>query len=125
MKLKSLLCLFCAALVSLPAAAGERGPLAVVVDGVVVRPASLAVTILGSGLFLVTLPFSIPSKSTGKTADTLISYPARMTFTRPLGDLDALVGPAWASQDSRTDTSDDSKFSEVPEESPVDAKTTR
>jgi hypothetical protein len=124
MKSKLLLCVCCAALVSFPSVAGERGPLAVVVDAVVVRPASLAVTILGSGLFLATLPFSIPSKSTGKTADTLVSYPARMTFTRPLGDLDALVGPEWA-EDTTPQTSDDSKFSELPETGPVEAETTR
>jgi hypothetical protein len=66
------------------------GPLAVVTDTVVVRPACFVVTVFGSVFFVVSLPVSATSKSIKKTANTMVVSPAKATFTRPLGDLDAL-----------------------------------
>jgi hypothetical protein len=34
---------------------------------------------------------AVLSKSVKKTADTLIAKPAKATFTRPIGDMDALL----------------------------------
>jgi hypothetical protein len=82
-----------------PAAAGEpNGPLAVVADAVVVRPACLVATVLGAAVFVVALPVAATSKSVKKTAHTLVVKPAKATFTRPLGDLDALE---WSSQQAK------------------------
>jgi hypothetical protein len=67
-------------------AADDDGALAVAADVVLVRPACLAATAVGSALFVVALPFAALSKSVKRTADTLVGKPARATFTRPVGD---------------------------------------
>ena len=72
-------------------AADNSGPLAVAADAIVVRPACLVATVLGSAVFVVALPWAAASKSIKKTADTLVVKPANATFTRALGDVDALM----------------------------------
>jgi hypothetical protein len=57
----------------------------VAVDAIIGRPLGLATTIAGAGVFLVTLPFSLPSDSTGEAAWGLAGRPAGWTFVRPLG----------------------------------------
>ena len=74
-----------------PAQATRDGSsLAVTADVLLARPACLVATIIGSALFVVSLPASIPSKSVKKTAHTLVVTPAKATFTRPLGELSSL-----------------------------------
>jgi len=73
------------------AQADEGGAGAMVADAVLVRPACLAATAVGSAFFVVTLPIALISKSVKKTAKVLVVKPARATFTRPLGDMDALT----------------------------------
>ncbi len=63
----------------------------IAVDAVVVRPLCLVATVIGSALFVVSLPFAAPSKSVHRAAHALVVQPARTTFTRPLGDLDDLT----------------------------------
>lgn len=63
---------------------------AVAADVVVVRPVSFAATIIGTALFLVALPVAAISKSTSETAEALVVRPARMTFSRPLGELSTM-----------------------------------
>jgi hypothetical protein len=71
--------------------AGENGgPMETAADALVVRPACLVATVVGSAVFVVALPAALLSKSVKKTADTLVVKPANATFTRPLGDMDAL-----------------------------------
>jgi hypothetical protein len=62
----------------------------VVADVVVVRPLCLAMTALGAAFFVVSLPVAAIAKSVKSSAHTLVIKPAQATFTRPLGDLDAL-----------------------------------
>jgi hypothetical protein len=62
----------------------------VAADALVVRPACLVATVVGSAVFLVALPVAAISKSVKKTADALVVKPANATFTRPMGDMDAL-----------------------------------
>jgi len=62
-----------------------------VVDVAVARPISLAMTIVGSVLFAVSLPFSAASGTTGKAAKKLVAGPAKDTFSRPLGDLEEFM----------------------------------
>ena len=69
----------------------HSGPLTVATDAVVIRPACFVATVLGSAMFVVALPVAVLSKSVKKTADTLIAKPAKATFTRPIGDMDALL----------------------------------
>ncbi|HYR58590.1 MAG TPA: hypothetical protein VEO95_08180 [Chthoniobacteraceae bacterium] len=63
---------------------------AVAVDLVVARPCWLVATVVGTGLFIVSLPVAAMSKSVNKTARTLVAKPAQATFTRPLGDFSTL-----------------------------------
>jgi len=57
-------------------------------DVLIVRPVTLVGTLLGTALFVVALPFSIPSGSVKMTAKKLIVEPFKFTFTRPLGKFD-------------------------------------
>jgi len=50
------------------------------------RPLGVAAGIVGTGLFIVSLPFTIPTKSTDKAAKMLISDPFRFSFSRPFPD---------------------------------------
>jgi hypothetical protein len=49
--------------------------------------------VLGSVAFVVTLPFSIPTKSVDKAAQKLVVDPARYTFVRPLGQIESARPP--------------------------------
>jgi len=40
-------------------------------------------------VFVITLPFSIPTKSVDKAAQKLIVDPAKYTFVRPLGQIES------------------------------------
>jgi hypothetical protein len=59
-------------------------------DALVVRPACFVATAVGSVVFVVALPWAAISKSVKRTANTLVVKPANATFTRPLGDMEAL-----------------------------------
>jgi hypothetical protein len=59
-------------------------------DAVLARPLCLAVTIMGSALFVATLPVTLLSRSTTRAANVLVEKPAHATFRRKLGDLSAL-----------------------------------
>jgi hypothetical protein len=57
----------------------------VAADAIIGRPLGLATTIAGTGVFLVTLPFSLTSESTAEAAWGLAGRPGAWTFVRPLG----------------------------------------
>jgi len=57
----------------------------VAADAILGRPLGLVTTIAGTGVFLVTLPFSLPSESTAEAAWGLVGRPGGWTFVRPLG----------------------------------------
>jgi hypothetical protein len=63
---------------------------AAIADVTIVRPGCFIATVIGSALFVVALPFAAMSKSVKSTANTLVVKPAKATFTRPVGDMDAL-----------------------------------
>ncbi len=69
----------------------DRSFEAVAGDVLVVRPLSFVATVLGSALFVLSLPVAAISKSTPETAEALVMRPARATFTRPMGELSSLV----------------------------------
>lgn len=66
---------------------------AMVVDAAIVRPLSLVATVLGAGVFLVALPFSLTGMNTDKADQRLVVEPLRYTFQRPLGDFEAQRAP--------------------------------
>jgi hypothetical protein len=74
-----------------PAFASSVDPAAIVVDTLAVRPACLVATVCCSAAFVISLPWALMSKSTKRAANSLLVGPAQATFTRPLGDFDALV----------------------------------
>ena len=82
---------FCLAAANSTFAGTRADPAMVVADAIVVRPACFVATIVGSVFFVVSLPIAVASKSVHQTSDALVVGPAKATFTRPLGDLEALV----------------------------------
>jgi hypothetical protein len=57
-------------------------------DGLIARPLGLVASVLGAAVFVVTLPFTLPSKSVNSAARELVAVPAQYTFKRPLGQFD-------------------------------------
>ena len=53
-----------------------------------VRVLSLGLTVLSATLFVIALPFTLASDSTGAAWDALVVDPFEFTFTRPLGQFD-------------------------------------
>ena len=63
----------------------EPSAFAMTGDLVVLRPALVVVTLVGSAVFLVSLPFSAAGGNVREAADTLVVGPAKATFVRCLG----------------------------------------
>jgi hypothetical protein len=85
----------CMVLSAVPAFAVEpKDGMGVAADVLFVRPVSLAAALVGTAMFFVALPFSIPSGSVEKSGKLLVSEPFEYTFARPLGDFDYKVGTA-------------------------------
>lgn len=61
----------------------------VAADLLFVRPVAFCSIIVGSGIFVVSLPFTIPTKNLGQAWRKLVVAPAKYTFIKPLGQLDA------------------------------------
>lgn len=55
-------------------------------DALVVRPVSLVGTLLGSVVFVASLPFSAIGGNVGQAGHRLVVEPGAFTFDRPLGD---------------------------------------
>jgi hypothetical protein len=68
----------------------EPSTAAVVGDLVLVRPVGVVSMVVGSALFVGTLPFSVwgGKKDIGRTADKLVVEPTLFTFDRPVGEFD-------------------------------------
>lgn len=65
----------------------EEDPSALAMTGdlILVRPTMFVVTVLGAGLWLVSLPFSLAGGNAKQAGDTLVAQPAMNTFVRCLG----------------------------------------
>jgi len=55
-------------------------------DLAIARPLSVAMGVIGSGVFIVTLPFTIPTKSTNAAAKMFITRPFKFAFVREFPD---------------------------------------
>jgi hypothetical protein len=99
MKMKTRILTFGCVLALLIAAAPQSSAMedgsaeAIAADLLVVRPACLVMTIIGSALFVVALPVTLISKSTRPTAQALVVQPARVTFVRPVGNMSEIETP--------------------------------
>ncbi len=78
----------CLSVSSAALAEEKTGPSAeeMVFDVVIVRPLSIVSTAAGAALFVVGLPFTIPSGTIGVAAKKLIADPFIFTFGRPVGE---------------------------------------
>lgn len=63
----------------------DPSAMAMTADLIIVRPAMLTFTILGSAVWLVALPFTAAGGNIKQSADTLVVGPAKNTFVRCLG----------------------------------------
>ena len=65
----------------------ERGPNALYMgaDILIARPVLLAMTAVGTALYVVSLPFSLMGGNAGEAGRVMVVGPARATFTRCLG----------------------------------------
>ena len=68
-----------------PMALDRPSAAAMTADAVLARPVLLALTAAGTGLFVLTLPFSALGGNTGEAAKMLVVGPAKSTFLRCLG----------------------------------------
>lgn len=60
-------------------------PVDAAADLVVLRPAGIAGTAIGTGAFLASLPVTYVNGTSRQTAEDLVMKPFRFTFQRPLG----------------------------------------
>jgi len=58
-----------------------------VFDFFLVRPLGIAVTAVGTAVFIVSLPFSASGGNVKEAFCKMIAEPAQFTFARPLGNL--------------------------------------
>ncbi|HSB51276.1 MAG TPA: hypothetical protein VLD40_01330 [Dissulfurispiraceae bacterium] len=71
---------------SVPVFAAEDDSYNVIGDVFIARPLGLAATVIGTAIYIVSLPLALTSGSQRQTADTLIRKPFAFTFKRQLGD---------------------------------------
>lgn len=64
---------------------GSPDPAVIIADLVVARPLGLVVTVIGSAIFVVSLPFAALGDNIEETKESLVIIPAEYTFQRPLG----------------------------------------
>ncbi|MBF0285344.1 MAG: hypothetical protein HQL51_12905 [Magnetococcales bacterium] len=55
-------------------------------DALLCRPLGLVSTVVGTSLFVISLPFSALGGNSEQAAERLVMEPYRFTFQRPLGD---------------------------------------
>lgn len=85
---RMLACAALAGLLALPAHAareGEPSAAEMTADVLIARPLGIVATVLGSAVFVVSLPFSAAGGNVDQAADTLVMGPVRETFLRCLG----------------------------------------
>ena len=70
-----------------PAGSGSNTP-AIVADVLIARPLGLAAMLGGTALYVISLPFTLPTRSNHEAQRTLIEYPYHYTFPRPVGDFE-------------------------------------
>ena len=59
---------------------------AMTADLLVIRPLGIVATVVGSAIFIVSLPFSALGGNTKIAYQKLVKDPAKFTFKRPLGE---------------------------------------
>lgn len=82
----------------------EENPseLAMAADLILVRPTMFVASILGTGLYVISLPFSLAGGNAKQAGDTLVVKPVMNTFVRCLGCKNA----GYRKTVKKTDSSD-------------------
>ena len=90
LKIFTISCLFLALVIGNASAAipEERPDGFAMVMEVPIRLVSMGLMVIGTAVFIVSLPFALTSGSTGDAWTGLIVDPFEFTFTRPLGKFD-------------------------------------
>lgn len=70
----------------------EPSSTAIVFDVLITRPLGIVATAVGAAVFIVGLPFTIPTRSVGIAAEKLVADPLKFTFRRPVGEMDYFNG---------------------------------
>jgi hypothetical protein len=65
---------------------------AMLVDLGLLRPLGFVATVIGTTAFVISLPFTLPTKSVKSAAQQLVVDPAKYTFVRPFGHTDFGLG---------------------------------
>lgn len=61
----------------------------IMLDIILIRPLGIVATAIGGVVFLVGLPFTLPTSSVKVSAEKLVADPFYYTFSRPVGDIDS------------------------------------
>lgn len=69
----------------------------VVLDVALIRPVGIVSVVVGTALFILSLPVSIPSGSVGTVANSLVKDSFEYTFIRPVGNFDYELG-TWGKE---------------------------
>jgi hypothetical protein len=64
----------------------EPSGAAMFIDALLVRPIMIGTTLVGSALFVISLPFSALGGNVDQAAENLVVEPATSAFKRPLGE---------------------------------------
>ena len=64
----------------------ERSGEKMTFDTLLLRPVGFVSSIIGSAVFVVSLPFSLLGKNHEEAFDEMVEKPVKYTFVRPLGD---------------------------------------
>ena len=59
-------------------------------DLILVRPLGMVSTLLGTAVFVASLPFSALGSNVGEAGYKLVAEPAKLTFKRPIGDFSSI-----------------------------------
>ncbi len=57
-------------------------------DILIVRPLGILAGVLGSGIFVLSLPYTIPTRGVNQAAEIFVKRPFQFSFTRPCPDED-------------------------------------
>lgn len=63
----------------------QPSPLAMAGDALIARPLGIAITAVGTVIYVATLPFSLAGGNAADAGRALVLYPAEATFVRCLG----------------------------------------
>jgi hypothetical protein len=74
-----------------PATSADVPAEAILADVLLLRPFGFAATLLGTAVFIVSLPLSLPTRSVNTVANKLVVEPAKYTFVRPIGQIGAML----------------------------------